>query len=314
MEVKELSRALAQRCKEVELSTPLVSIVCVTYNRRDLVVQCLDSCVKQNYPALEIIVVVNFSGDGTEEVIKEKFPQVRVIQTHRNVGAFPAYNLAIANSRGDYIMTVDDDAYFWDSEAITNLVAAFQKEQELGAVTCNIEGPAEMPLNEWDRYIHVVKTGFTMIPRKVFTEWVGYYPDLFFRDAGETYICTALWELGKPVKCLHQVRMYHYQAIQGRSDKDCKYDGLRSQILCSLMREPWYLLVPSLFSKLCKSLFSFIRWNHFFTWIQVWLSALLHVPGALSQRRPISWSTQKLLWQLRKEFVSDLSTIPQYEH
>lgn len=90
MEVKELSRALAQRCKEVELSTPLVSIVCVTYNRRDLVVQCLDSCVKQNYPALEIIVVVNFSGDGTEEVIKEKFPQVRVIQTHRNVGAFPA--------------------------------------------------------------------------------------------------------------------------------------------------------------------------------------------------------------------------------
>ena len=291
------------------LNLPSVSIVCVTYNRKNYILRCLESCLQQDYSNLEIVVVVNPSGDGTEEAIQKQYPQINLIYTHCNLGFFPALNLAIANTKGDYIMTVDDDAYFMSSSAISDMVQAFEKEPNLGAITCNIEGPYEGDLNTQDRYIRVFKTGFTMLPKQVFTEWVGFYPDLFFRSAGETYVCTALWNLKKPVKCLSQVRMYHDRTMQGRSDKDWKFYGLRSQILCSVMREPIYLLIPSLISKCCKSLFLFIKWGHFITWIETWISSFIHIPYAFNLRRPISWRTTKLLRKLDRNIISDISLI-----
>ncbi len=279
-----------------------VSILCVTYNRRELVLRCLKSCIEQNYSNFEIVVVVNPSGDGTEQAIQEKFPQVKLIQTHKNIGFFPGLNIAIANSAGDYIMTVDDDAYFLQKDAISNLVSEFQKEPRLGAITCNLEGPNETPVDS-DRYIDVFTTGFTMLPRKAFTEWVGYYPDLFFRSAGETYLCTRLWELEHPVKRLANIRMYHERAMQGRSDWDWKFYNLRSQVLCAVMRDPWYLVVPHLLSIKFKSFLQYLREGHFWTWISAWISALCHFSQALRYRRPISGKTQRLLWRLRKEIV-----------
>lgn len=270
----------------------------MTYSRRELALRCLKSCVEQSYPDLEIVLVINPSGDGTEEAIGQNFPQIKVIRTHKNIGFFPALNIAIANTAGDYIMTVDDDAYFLDDKAIVHLVAEFQREPKLGAVTCNLEGPHETPIDA-DRYIEAFTTGFTMVPRRVFTEGVGYYPDIFFRSAGETYLCTWLWELGRPVKRLHNVRMYHERATQGRSDRDWKFHSLRSQLLCAIMRDPWYILPFSLASKGVKGLFQYIRWGQSSIWILAWLSALLHLPAALRQRRPISWRTQVLLWRLR---------------
>ncbi len=282
---------------------PKVSIVCVTYQRRELALRCLASCVRQNYPQLEMIVVINPAGDGTEKAIAKEFPNIKAIQTHTNIGFFPALNVAIANSSGDYIMTIDDDAYFLDNNAITRLVAEFQKLPELGAVTCNLEGPNENPTNS-DRYIESFTTGFTMTPRKVYTEWVGYYPDLFFRSAGETYICTRLWELGHPVKRLANVRMYHERAMQGRSDREWKFHALRNQILCAMMRDPWYLVIPHFFLMGVKSFFQFIAGGYFRIWLQAWFSAFSNFPEALRLRLPISWRTQRILWRLRKEKIS----------
>ena len=287
---------------------PNVSILCVTYNRRALALRCLQSCIEQDYPHLEIVVVVNPSGDGTEEAISKTFPQIKVLRTHKNMGFFPALNLAIANSSGDYLMTVDDDAYFINHDAITRLVLAFEKEPRLGAVTCNLEGPNETPVDT-DRYIEVFTTGFTMTPRKVYTEWVGYYPDLFFRSAGETYICTRLWELGYPVKRLANVRMYHKRAIEGRSDWDWKFYALRSQILCSVMRDPWFLIPFSLLSKGYRSFLDYLRWGNLWIWLQAWFSAFSNFPEALRLRLPISWRTQKLLWRLRKGIFPNLYSL-----
>lgn len=273
----------------------------MTYNRRDLALQCLQSCAEQDYPDLEILLVINPSGDGTEEAVSRAFPQIKILKTHHNIGFFPALNFAIANSHGEYLMMVDDDAYFLSTHAISDLVGAFQKEPRLGAVTCSLEGPHEGPIEVNDRYLPVFTTGFTMVPRKVFTEWVGYFPDLFFRSAGETYICTRLWELDRPVKRLANVRMYHERAMQGRSDRDWKFHALRSQILCSIMRDPWFLVPLSLLSKGVKSFYNYLLQGNFWIWFRAWASAFYHLPEALQLRLPIEWQTQVLLWRLRRK-------------
>jgi GT2 family glycosyltransferase len=282
-----------------------VSIVCVTHGRREHVVRCLESCEAQDYPRLETIVVVNPSGDGTEAAIAARFPSVRLIRTPRNIGFFPGLNLGIANASGDYVMTVDDDAYFLSRSAIAELAGALGRDPTLGAVTCSLEGPTETPA-DGDRYVHLFTTGFTMLPRRAFTEWVGYYPDLFFRSAGETYMCTALWDAGLRVKRLARVRMYHARTPQARPDVEFRFHALRSQVLCALMRDPWYLLAPSLASKAARSLLAHARAGQLGTWARAWASAVAHAPAALGLRRPISWKTQRLIWRLRREVVSDL--------
>lgn len=277
----------------------------MTHGRREHVVRCLDSCVRQDYAPLEFLLFVNPAGDGTEEIVAERFPSVRMIRAERNLGFFPALNTAISSSAGDFIMTVDDDAYFLSPDAIRQLVAAFQKEPSLGAVTCNLEGPTETLITGGDRYVHLFTTGFTMVPRRAFTEWVGYYPNVFFRSGGETFLCSALWELGHPVKRLEAVRMYHARTSEARPEAVWRFHALRSQILCGLMRDPWYLIVPSLCSKAARSFLQHAHRGQLWLWAHAWVSALLHVGDAARLRKPISWRTQKLLWRLRDTVVTE---------
>ena len=263
----------------------------------------------QDYPALEIVVLLNPSDPETEAAIRDAMPKVKVIRTHRNLGAFPAKNLAIANADGEFVLTVDDDAYFVSNDAISQLVAAFEREPELGAAMANVEGPRENTLTGHDRYLHVFKDGFVLVPRRVFTEWVGYYPDLFFRSAGETFLCTALWNQGKRVKCLVNAHMYHDLAMEGRSDFAWKFYGMRSQNLCVVLREPWFIVPFSLASKFVKSFVNFIYWGHFRTWLKVWWSTLVHLPDVLPDRKPVTWKTCRLLWRLQRQVITKVEQL-----
>lgn len=267
--------------------------------------QCLESCVSQDYPNLEIVVVANGCSDGTAEQIEARFPGVRMIRTETNVGFFPAVNIGVQACKGDYVLTIDDDARLLSRDAIREWVRAFQREPDLGAATCCIEGPAEPLEPPVDRYVSGFKTGFTMMPRRVFTEWVGYYPDIFFRSGGEYFMATALWDSGHPVKKLAGIHMWHERSSQGRSDWDWKFHGLRSQILAMVMRDPWYLLPLRTLSKALRSLVFFLRAGHGHTWAQAWKSAVQLFPYAWRLRRPIRWPTQVLLWRLRRRVVTD---------
>jgi GT2 family glycosyltransferase len=294
------------------MSVPEIAILCVTHGRPALVAKCLASCAAQRHPSYEIVVLVNPADTDTEAAVREVAPAARIIRTHRNIGFFPALNLALANTDAAYVMIVDDDAWFLADDALDALVGEFRRAPELGAVTCNLEGPTETPISGGDRYIRAFTTGFTMMPRKVASEWVGYFPDLFFRSAGETFLCTKLWEQQRPVKRVEGVRMYHALAAEGRSSRDWLFHGLRSQLLCAVIREPASYLVPVLASKFFKSLAYYARQKAFTIWLRAWLSFIALVPAAMRLRSPISAETRRLLGRLDATVVHDLTTCPEW--
>lgn len=278
-----------------------VSLVCVTKNRANLLRECLNSCFEQTLQPKEVLVVDNASSDDTVSMLREYFPNVRLIRLHRNIGFFPALNIAIANTSGELVFTIDDDAYFLERSALETMVGALEEEQELQIATCNIEGPREAsPLSE-DSYVHGFKTGFSLIRASVFREKIGFYPDLFFRSAGETYLATKVWDTGGRVKQLANVRMYHHLAMEGRINRDWLFYGTRSQVLLVVMRQHWLLLPLRLISKFAKGLIFVIRKRaSLATWLHAWLSAFIHLPEALRYRQPISWRTERLLASLRR--------------
>jgi GT2 family glycosyltransferase len=147
------------------------------------------------------------------------------------------------------------------------------------------------------------------VPKVAFTDWIGYYPDLFFRSAGETFLCKGLWESGKPVKLISKAVMYHELAMEGRSNRLWKFYGLRSQILCVFMRDPWILIPAILISKFIKSLVDYLRWGALREWITAWIGSALHLQDALALRRPISLKTYRLLAKLQKSPVSRIEDL-----
>ncbi|MEJ5299055.1 MAG: glycosyltransferase family A protein [Armatimonadota bacterium] len=89
-------------------SQPQFSVIIATYNRKDYVLQAVRSVVEQTYPAHEIIVVVDGSTDGTAEALRERFPQVKVIE-QENAGKCVARNRGIAQATGEWVAFLDHD-------------------------------------------------------------------------------------------------------------------------------------------------------------------------------------------------------------
>lgn len=91
---------------------PSVTIVFVVYNRRDQLRESLRRMLfESDYEGeVEVIVVDNASSDGSAAMVREEFPQVKLIERDENIGA-PAWNDGYFAARGDWVLTLDDDAY-----------------------------------------------------------------------------------------------------------------------------------------------------------------------------------------------------------
>lgn len=104
---------------------PGASVIVVTYNDRDRLIDCLRSLEDQTFsPArTEIIVIDDGSTDGTADLVSERFPAVRVIRKN-NEGADLSRNRGIAESSGEWIVFIDADCVAprnWLETLIRNL-------------------------------------------------------------------------------------------------------------------------------------------------------------------------------------------------
>lgn len=93
----------------ISKSEPLASIVIVSWNAQRYLEECLTSLRAVRDMPIEIIVVDNASSDGTPEMVRQKFPEVSLIQNQENLGFSTGNNLGIARSRGRYLCLVNSD-------------------------------------------------------------------------------------------------------------------------------------------------------------------------------------------------------------
>lgn len=87
-----------------------LSIIIVSWNTGDLLEKCLRSVQKDLAGSMaEVFVIDNNSSDNTVEMIKEKFPRVKVIANKYNTGFAKANNQGIKEATGDYILLLNPD-------------------------------------------------------------------------------------------------------------------------------------------------------------------------------------------------------------
>ncbi|MFC1511325.1 glycosyltransferase family 2 protein [Candidatus Margulisiibacteriota bacterium] len=117
---------------------PLLSIVLVNHNARKLTQHCIQSIYdKTKNTLIEIILVDNASLDGSAVCLKEKFPEIIIIQNINNTGFAHANNQAIKISSGKYVMLLNNDTVL-KNEALDKMIAFMDEDEEAAALTCKL--------------------------------------------------------------------------------------------------------------------------------------------------------------------------------
>jgi GT2 family glycosyltransferase len=113
-----------------------LSIVIVSYNTKEILLDCLSSVQTHTTTiGYEVIVVDNDSRDGTVASLKKTYPAMRVIENSDNRGFAKAVNQALAVSRGRHILLLNSDTVIRD-QALATMVAYVDDHPDVGAVSC----------------------------------------------------------------------------------------------------------------------------------------------------------------------------------
>jgi GT2 family glycosyltransferase len=118
-----------------------VSIVIVTWNCKDYALECLSSLKAQRgHISTEIIVVDNASTDGTPEMIRDQFPDIRLIRSDRNLGFARGNNVGIHLTRGKYVCLINPDVDV-AADCIEKLVDYMECQPSIGLLGPKMLGP-----------------------------------------------------------------------------------------------------------------------------------------------------------------------------
>ncbi len=218
-------------------ATVPLSVVIVTYNVRDLVVDCLHSLGGE---AAEVFVVDNASEDGTVEAVRATWPGVTVIANAVNRGFAAANNQALRLARGRHVCLLNPDTVV-RSGALARLQEALEQNPRLGIVGPRLLNPDGSPQSAglsfptfgdlvrgavpWTRRTRAPRgagrsggdplpydwvIGACMVLRREVLEEVGLLDEEYFMYGEEKDLCCRAKQAGWQTACVPGAEVMHY--------------------------------------------------------------------------------------------------------
>ena len=141
-----------------------ISIVIPSYNSKKTIRQCLNSVLNQSYQGIHEVIVVDSSDDGTDYVIRQLFPTVKLIHLPKKTLPGAARNIGVKAVRSEYIAFTDTDCivdYYW----VENIMHKMAKGGYVvgGAIINGTPGSLSGTLgylNEFSFFMPEIKAGF----------------------------------------------------------------------------------------------------------------------------------------------------------
>lgn len=109
----------------------LVSIITVNFNQTEATCALLDSIRQQDFRNVEVVVVDNGSRENPAEVFRAGYPEIQFVRSEQNLGFAGGNNLALKQTKGDFLFFVNNDAEL-TTGCVALLLALFEKTPDLG--------------------------------------------------------------------------------------------------------------------------------------------------------------------------------------
>jgi GT2 family glycosyltransferase len=224
-----------------------ISIIINNYKTRGLLKQCLKGIyIHPPTVEFEVVVIDNNSGDGSVELVRESFPQVKIIASEKNLGHQKGNNLGIKNSNGKYVLILNTDIAILD-DAIDRMYKFMETHPEAALVGPRLKNPDGSIQLSCMRFPHLLtplyrrtflgEFGFAqkelrhylmedfdhretrtvdwilgscqMVRRSALNQAGGFDEDLFLYF-GDVALCRKFWENKLPVYYLADCDIIHY--------------------------------------------------------------------------------------------------------
>lgn len=171
-----------------------VTISIVSYNSAAVLKQCIESVLgSAEGLSSEIIVVDNCSQDGSAVVVKEHFPEVRLIENKKNVGFGTAHNQSFRLSQGRYFLVLNPDTVL-SQDTLSAMVRFMDGNHRAGAAGCKIFWDDERHFMFPDLRLHTLRTALLH-----FTPFCRLFPDSRLAQ-GYWRSAHRLWNARTPLK------------------------------------------------------------------------------------------------------------------
>lgn len=123
------------------MNIPVVSIIIVSYNVERFLIDCVESlmCKPPSIP-FEIIVVDNNSTDNSVRKLRQKFPEISIIQSDHNIGFAAANNVGASHAEGQYLYLLNPDTVV-EEGAIDELYNFLSSHPSAGAAGSYLKNP-----------------------------------------------------------------------------------------------------------------------------------------------------------------------------
>ena len=298
--------------------TPLLSVIIVTWNRKEDVLETLAEVYKQNYPKLEVLVIDNASSDDTVVAIEKHFPQVKLLVQKTNLGATGGRNKGIEAAKGDILFFLDSDSSL--GEHTLQVVAdKFLSDPSIGALACKVLNAytgtfagagwiySELDKVDQDKEFLSFSVPEAGVPfRKDALDLAGPFWDfLFFGREGEE-LCLRLWDKGIKIMYYPEAVIHHREVLAKGKQSRIKggkreYYDFRNSLYIYLTRYPTWLIWRFLPLRVVVVFVrSFKRRNlaHFFK--ALW-DVTRQLPKLQTLRQPIRQDTAQFYVELMKQ-------------
>jgi GT2 family glycosyltransferase len=223
---------------KVEEINPLVTVNILSFNRKEELRITLTKVYEQDYKNIEVIVVDNASTDRTQQMVKEEFPTVILIELQENIG-IAGWNRGFEIAKGEYVVVLDDDAYP-EKNAVKLVVSDFISFPKHGAIAFNVNNVYEnniiqpfghgwVPARTDDDLEWSLVLGCAFAIRRSL-----YISDLFalkyFINFHELAIVLQIFRKGYLIKYSNNVIAYHINQINGKYKKERECIHFRNMI------------------------------------------------------------------------------------
>ena len=219
----------------------LVSVIIVNWNAKAYLKKCIESLLSQTFTDYEIILVDNASSDDSVSIVKNNYPQVKIIENKSNVGFAEANNIGIHNSNGKILAFFNPDAIA-DKNWLSILVHTVQSSDKIAAATgkmfylddqvennkvfctwSKINPYSAVPYNfhndESKSKVDYL-SGAAMIVKRIALEKIGLFDPDYFLYFEETDLCARMIRFGYDLMYVPEALVWH--AVSPLSDSMSK--------------------------------------------------------------------------------------------
>ncbi len=213
---------------------PTVSAVISSWNKKDDLRENLDALRAQTRKPDEIVLVDNRSGDGTIEMVRSEYPEVRlVVMPNSGYGACETFNIGFSTSKGDLVLILDDDVVL-PPEWVEKMVERILAEPETTAiVSCKVVEPGmpdwykDHPEVNRERYMATFR-GCSSIARRAPLEKAGWYEEKLFIYGNERDLTARLLNAGHRVKYCPSIQAFHKTPFGMKTGRRSLYFHVRN--------------------------------------------------------------------------------------